>query len=106
MSLVSFLVYLGYDSFLVTGEFHKQPESQPAQVQARAAAVPVIYSWAAAEPAVPVAGCIANADRSRCQCFSDDGITLTLEHAQCLSILTNPLPRSIKVNQSRNKDKK
>lgn len=105
LSLVSFLVYLGYDSFLVTGEFHKQPESPPAQVQARAAAVPAIYSWAAAEPAVPVAGCIANADRSRCQCFSDEGITLTLEHAQCLSILTNPLPRSIKVNQSRNKDK-
>ncbi|MEM3789187.1 MAG: zonular occludens toxin domain-containing protein [Candidatus Bathyarchaeia archaeon] len=104
LSLVSFLVYLGYDSFLVTGEFHKQPESPPAQVQARAAAVPAIYSWASAEPAIPVAGCIANADRSRCQCFSDDGVTLTLEHAQCLSILNNPLPRSIKVNQSKSKN--
>lgn len=104
LSLVSFLFYLGYDSFLVTGEFHKQTESQPAQVQARAAAVPTIYSWAAAEPAVPVAGCIANQDRSRCQCFSDGGVTLTLEHSQCLSILNNPLPRSIKVNQSKSKN--
>ena len=43
-------VSLVMTSFLVTGEFHKQPESPPAQVQARAAAVPAIYSWAAAEP--------------------------------------------------------
>ena len=35
LCLVSFLVYLASDSFLVTGEFHKQPDSPPAQVQAR-----------------------------------------------------------------------
>ncbi|AXH74101.1 MAG: zonular occludens toxin [Inoviridae sp.] len=59
------------------------------------------YSWSSTVEAVPVAGCIANHDRSRCQCFSDTGLTLTLEHGQCLSILNNPLPRSIKVNQSK-----
>lgn len=59
------------------------------------------YSWSSTVEAVPVAGCIANHDRSRCQCFSDTGLTLELEHGQCLSILNNPLPRSIKVNQSK-----
>lgn len=95
LSLVSFLVYLGYDSFLVTGEFHKQPESQPAQVQARAAAVPPIYSWSTVDPVVPVVGCIANLNLSRCQCFGESGITLNLENAACLSVIVSPLPRQI-----------
>ena len=72
--LLLFLVYLGYDSFLVTGEFNKPKESPPAQVQARAAAVP-LYSWSAA-PAIPVAGCIANLDRSRCPVFGTRVLTL------------------------------
>lgn len=101
LSLVAFLVYLGYDSFLVTGEFHPQQERPPAQVQARAAAVPALYSWSDAPVATSVSGCMANHDRSRCQCYDDDGKTLQLEHAQCLSILNNPLPRSVKVNQSK-----
>lgn len=95
LSLVAFLVYLGYDSFLVTGEFNKPKESPPAQVQARAAAVSSVYSWSAADSAIPVSGCIANRDRSRCQCYSDEGITLSLEHAQCLSIISSPLPRQL-----------
>ena len=48
-------------------------------MQARAAAVPDIYSWAAADPAVPVAGCIANMIVRVVKC-SDEGVTLTLEH--------------------------
>ena len=81
--------------FLVTGEFHKQPESPPAQVQARAAAVSSIYSWADSDSSVPVMGCIANLDLSRCQCFDKSGITLNLEHAACLSVIGSPLPRQL-----------
>lgn len=82
--------------------------SQPAPAEAlavtqsaRPAAVTNIYSWSSAPVATSVAGCIANHDRSRCQCYDDDGKTLQLEHAQCLSILNNPLPRSVRVNKSK-----
>lgn len=83
--------------------------SEPPRVEARAemlaSARPVaktdMYSWSAAPVAVSVAGCMANQDTSKCQCYDDDGKTLALEHAQCLSILNNPLPRSVKVNQSK-----
>lgn len=81
--------------------------SDPSPAEALAVAQPArpaastIYSWSSAPAATSVSGCMANHDRSRCQCYDDDGKTLTLEHSQCLSILNNPLPRSIKVNQSK-----
>lgn len=82
------------------------PDQPPALAQthpagARGGQLPSPYSWSSAAEAVSVAGCIANHDNSKCQCYSDSGKTLVLEHAQCLSILNNPLPRSIKVNQSK-----
>lgn len=82
------------------------PDQPPALAQtqpagARGGQLPSQYSWSSASEVVPVAGCMANHDSSKCQCYSDSGKTLDLEHAQCLSILNNPLPRSIKVNQSK-----
>lgn len=81
--------------------------SEPSPAEALAVAQPArpaataIYSWSSSPAATSVSGCMANHDRSKCQCYDDDGKTLTLEHSQCLSILNNPLPRSVKVNQSK-----
>lgn len=71
-------------------------EAKPARPAASA------YSWSSTPPAVSVSGCIANYERSYCQCYDDEGKTLALEHAQCLSILNNPLPRTVTVHQSKN----
>lgn len=54
-----------------------------------------IYDWSKTESSIAVAGCMANHDRSFCQCYSREGDTLALEHAQCLSVLSKPLPRNI-----------
>lgn len=53
----------------------------------------VAYNWSSAPAAVPVAGCIASESRGTCQCFSKDGVTLSMDHAACLSIIKSPLPR-------------
>ncbi|HZJ97913.1 MAG TPA: zonular occludens toxin domain-containing protein [Oligella sp.] len=60
-----------------------------------------LYDWSSVEEVVPIGGCMANHDDSRCQCYSTNGTTLNIPHAQCLSILTSPLPRTIKINQSK-----
>lgn len=101
--ILSFVVYnlISNDGLAVLSE----PTKTEAQAEMLASARPVvktdIYSWSSAPVAVSVAGCIANHDSSKCQCYDDDGKTLVFEHSQCLSILNNPLPRSVKVNQSK-----
>lgn len=54
-----------------------------------------MYNWAETEPVTPIAGCISSA--TKCQCFNESGAALKLSHAQCLSAIINPLPRSIRV---------
>jgi len=70
-----------------------QTEAQPVRADA-------IYSWSKSPQTVPVAGCIANKVRNRCMCFSAEGVTLELEHAQCLSIIDSPLPRQFSASKS------
>lgn len=60
-----------------------------------------VYDWSRTPEAVPVAGCIANHDTSRCMCFSSSGVTLDLSHGQCLSVLNNPLPRSVRAKEKK-----
>lgn len=100
------LSFVGYNLIANDGlAVLSEPPKMEAQAEMLASARPVvktdIYSWSSAPVAVSVAGCIANHDSSKCQCYDDDGKTLALEHAQCLSTLNNPLPRSVKVNQSK-----
>lgn len=52
-----------------------------------------MYDWADTEPVTPIAGCISS--KTKCQCFNESGSALKLSHAQCLSAIINPLPRSI-----------
>lgn len=69
-----------------------------AQTVAQPVRADAIYSWSKSPQAVPVAGCISN--KNRCMCFSADGVTLELEHAQCLSIIGSPLPRQFSASKS------
>lgn len=99
------LSFVGYNLIANDGlAVLSEPPKVEAQAEMLASARPIatdLYSWSSAPVAVSVSGCIANNDKSKCQCYDDDGKTLQLEHAQCLSILNNPLPRSVKVNQSK-----
>jgi len=52
------------------------------------------YAWSSTPAAVPVAGCIASESRGKCMCFDKEGVTLAMEHAQCLSVIGSPLPRA------------
>jgi len=61
-------------------------------------ATTTLYDWSETETAKPVAGCIYNA--TRCQCFDASGSLYAMAHAQCLSVATNMLPRSINVGGS------
>lgn len=54
---------------------------------------PAPYSWSSEPEAVPVAGCVASESRGWCQCYGANGATLALSHAQCMSVLSSPLPR-------------
>lgn len=76
-------------------------------VQAHATAPPPAsssYAWSATPEAIPVAGCIANESTSRCQCFSEKGVTLDLSHAACLSVISSPFPRNILATSNTEKD--
>lgn len=76
-------------------------------VQAQATAPPPTsstYTWSSTPEAIPVAGCIANEARSRCQCFSENGVTLDLSHAACLSVIDSPFPRNITARSNNKKD--
>lgn len=100
------LSFVGYNLIANDGlAVLSEPPKMEAHAEMLASARPVVktdmYSWSSAPVAVSVAGCMANHDTSKCQCYDDDGKTLVLEHSQCLSILNNPLPRSVKVNQSK-----
>jgi zona occludens toxin (predicted ATPase) len=61
-------------------------------------ATTTLYNWSATETAKPVSGCIYNA--TRCQCFDASGSLYAMAHAQCLSVASNMLPRSINVGGS------
>ncbi len=61
-------------------------------------ATTTLYDWSETETAKPVAGCIYNA--TRCQCFDASGSLYAMAHAQCLSVASNMLPRSINVGGS------
>jgi zona occludens toxin (predicted ATPase) len=58
-------------------------------------ATTAIYDWAETVPVTPIAGCISSVDK--CQCFNNAGLALKMGYAQCLSVVKNPLPRSINV---------
>lgn len=97
-SLAAYVIYnlISNDGLAVLNTADQTPalaQTQPAG--ARGGLPTSLYSWSNASPVVPVAGCIANYDRSRCQCFDDSGITLDLEHAACLSVIGSPLPRQL-----------
>lgn len=102
------VVLLGYRLYSGGGlQTMKDDEIDPSTLVASAvvsAPAPVRsqYAWSETKEAVPVSGCIANHDRARCQCFSATGVTLDLSHAQCLSVLDSPLPRSFKAPRSEN----
>lgn len=51
------------------------------------------YGWSTTLEAVPVSGCIST--QKYCQCFGKNGSTLAMTHAQCLSVLNDPLPINI-----------
>ncbi len=80
--------------------------SEPSGVRAAATtgqknalpATTTLYDWSETETAKPVSGCIYNA--TRCQCFDASGSLYAMAHAQCLSVATNMLPRSINVGGS------
>lgn len=59
------------------------------------------YDWSDTPAAVPVAGCIANHQTNKCMCFDASGVTLAMEHAQCLSVVRSPLPRSFSAPRSK-----
>lgn len=100
-AIIGFVVYnlIANEGLAVLSE--SSPAEALAVAQPARPAATNIYSWSSVPAATSVSGCMANHDRSRCQCYDDDGKTLQLEHAQCLSILNNPLPRSVRVNQSK-----
>lgn len=64
---------------------------------------PVPYSWSSEPEAVPVAGCVASESRGWCQCYGANGSTLSLSHAQCMSVLSSPLPRQFSFPSSGSK---
>lgn len=90
--------FVGYS--LKDGVFSNTPNTPTAQAAEVAqavpppAAVPTAYQWSDAPPATPVAGCIASEKRGTCMCFDKEGTTLSMDHAQCLSVIRSPLPRS------------
>ncbi len=99
------------DSYLMGNKGqHSEPESSLAEKAASSAlggagsaattspsrpATTSVYDWSETVPVTPVAGCISSVDK--CQCFNDAGLTLKMSHAQCLSVIKNPLPRTIMV---------
>lgn len=99
--------YLLSDSFLVTGQLVPDKEPPILSAAAHTEAKPVraessLYAWSSSPPAVPVSGCIANEAKSKCMCFSADGVTLELTNAQCLSIISSPLPRQFTASKAAN----
>lgn len=58
------------------------------------------YNWSNTPETIPVAGCVANKQRQECACFGENGRTLHLNHAQCLSIIDNIMPHSIYLTRS------
>lgn len=58
------------------------------------------YGWAALPPVSAVRGCVANKIKNWCQCFGENNTPLQMEHAQCLSVLSKPLPFSTVTNYS------
>ncbi len=100
------------ESSLLTGtgtaleETVSQPKAAPsgpggvreATTTGRKKALPAtttLYDWSETETAKPVSGCIYN--ETRCQCFDSSGSLFAMAHAQCLSVASNMLPRSINV---------
>lgn len=81
----------------------KAAPSEPSGVRAAATtgqkkalpATTTLYDWSTTETAKPVSGCIYN--ETRCQCFDASGSLFAMAHAQCLSVASNMLPRSINV---------
>lgn len=58
------------------------------------------YGWASL-PSVPaVRGCVSNKSKNWCQCFGENNTPLQMSHAQCLSVLSKPLPFSGSLNYS------
>jgi len=76
----------------VPGGVRAAPTTGP---KAAIPATTTLYDWSGIETAKPVSGCIYNA--TRCQCFDSSGDLYAMAHAQCLSVASNMLPRSINV---------
>lgn len=90
-----------------------EPQKQSAEVQElaadseplqqTAAVVPDVreltYGWSSTPAAASLTGCVANKKRGICQCFSAEGDTVALEHAQCLSTLAKPIPRNVRLGR-------
>lgn len=92
------LCFLVYRLVVNGGLQSVSPDAYEAPVVASVAVKdlpPVVdqYSWSSAPEAVPVAGCVASESRGWCQCYGANGATLVLSHAQCMSVLSSPLPR-------------
>lgn len=105
LALVAVAAFLSFSAFSsIAGE----PASEVGEaVQAPATAPPPTsspYTWSSTPEAIPVAGCIANEAKSRCQCFSEKGVTLDLTHAACLSVISNPFPRNIVASSNNKRD--
>ena len=68
------LSFVGYNLIANDGlAVLSEPPKMEAQAEMLASARPVVktdmYSWSAAPVAVSVAGCMANHDTSKCQCY-------------------------------------
>lgn len=59
------------------------------------------YGWAALPPVPAVRGCVANKRKNWCQCFGENNTPIQMEHAQCLSVLSKPLPFATSLNQTK-----
>lgn len=89
--------FVGYslkDGFFSNTNTPTAQAAEVAQAVPPPAAVPTAYQWSETPAATPVAGCIASEKRGTCMCFDKEGTTLAMDHAQCLSVIRSPLPRS------------
>lgn len=99
------VVFLGYRFFVHGGlqTFDSASSSLPVVAQASVMPLPATslpYEWSSQPEAVPVSGCVASESRGWCQCYGSNGATLSMSHAQCMSVLSSPLPRQFSFPKS------
>lgn len=107
MFLIPAIIYLGYRFAHSNMLRPNQEQITPTLAAQMATASPQVtpqpetnilnspYNWTNQPETTTVTGCVANKKATKCMCFGVNGAALHLSHAQCLSIIDNPLPYSI-----------